>query len=300
MDIKTLNHISLFIKVAEINSISEVARLSGRAQSYVSNSIMELEDNLGFLLFDRSNRYPVLTPLGKKVYEEAITLKEQLEKFSTRMTLLNSPENDEFTFASDKMVEFYEGRSLLHELNTIFPECRLKVVHPSNDEVLGMLVRKEVDAGLITGNLLIENTEVSLASCPISSTDIMCVCSPLSKLAYDKPKGLKELKESKQILISGRESILGTNRNAKRKFQVSTQFWEVDSPQQAADMAAAGLGWCILPLYLAKIYIDMNLLKEIPLIQGTLPTKLNGLLVWRKEDEDSSILSWLLSSFNAH
>ncbi len=50
-----------FVEAAATGSFSAAARVLGKRQSSISESIARLEDELGVPLFDRQGRYPVLT-----------------------------------------------------------------------------------------------------------------------------------------------------------------------------------------------------------------------------------------------
>src|SRR5690348_10281173 len=67
LDPITLDQLRMFMTVAETGSFSAAARKVGRVQSAVSAAMMNLEDQLGVTLWDRSARKPVLTEQGKSV-----------------------------------------------------------------------------------------------------------------------------------------------------------------------------------------------------------------------------------------
>jgi DNA-binding transcriptional LysR family regulator len=69
MTIKDLNALIIFAKVAEAKSFSEAARRLGMPISTVSRRILELEDQLGVRLIDRSTRLLRVTEIGAEVLE---------------------------------------------------------------------------------------------------------------------------------------------------------------------------------------------------------------------------------------
>ena len=68
MDMKTLQY---FCKAAEMLNFTQAAKSCYISQTAMSLSISKLEKELGFLLFDRSNRTVKLTPAGRSFYEWA-------------------------------------------------------------------------------------------------------------------------------------------------------------------------------------------------------------------------------------
>jgi DNA-binding transcriptional LysR family regulator len=71
MTMKDLNSLLVFAKVVEANSFSEAARRLKMPISTVSRRIVELEDQLGVRLLERSTRNLRLTELGAEVLEYA-------------------------------------------------------------------------------------------------------------------------------------------------------------------------------------------------------------------------------------
>nr|WP_256717863.1 LysR family transcriptional regulator [Shewanella sp. UCD-KL12] len=73
----TLYQLEAFVLSVKHGSFSAAARKLGRAQSRVSTAIANLEIDLGFELFDRSAKLPVLTKLGEDMYIEAQAVLKQ-------------------------------------------------------------------------------------------------------------------------------------------------------------------------------------------------------------------------------
>jgi DNA-binding transcriptional LysR family regulator len=64
LDAVTLDQFRSFAAAADEGSFSAAGRRLGRAQSVVSQTLANMEGQLGLKLFDRSTRIPVLTEAG--------------------------------------------------------------------------------------------------------------------------------------------------------------------------------------------------------------------------------------------
>lgn len=71
LDGVSLDHLRTFVAAADAGSFSAGGRAIGRAQSVVSQSIANLEGQLGARLFERIGRYPELTQQGTNLLENA-------------------------------------------------------------------------------------------------------------------------------------------------------------------------------------------------------------------------------------
>jgi len=65
LDAVTLDQLRTFIAAADEGSFSAAGRKLRRAQSVVSQTLANLEAQLGVPLFEREGRYPKLTEQGK-------------------------------------------------------------------------------------------------------------------------------------------------------------------------------------------------------------------------------------------
>ena len=91
----TLNQIRNIVAVAEIKSINATAKSLFISQSSLSNSIKELEEELGIVIFQRSNKGIILTKKG----EEFIGYARNILYYSNLLQSHFSPENrDKFHF----------------------------------------------------------------------------------------------------------------------------------------------------------------------------------------------------------
>jgi DNA-binding transcriptional LysR family regulator len=84
LDGVTLDQIRTFIAATDEGSFSAAGRRLKRAQSVVSQTLANLEGQLGVKLFDRSTRFPVLTDHGRALLAEARAVAGNLALFRAR------------------------------------------------------------------------------------------------------------------------------------------------------------------------------------------------------------------------
>src|ERR1700675_3559620 len=71
LDAVSLDQLRTFIAAVDEGSFSAASRKLLRSQSVVSETISNLEEQIGVKLFDRSGRYPKLTPAGLALLGDA-------------------------------------------------------------------------------------------------------------------------------------------------------------------------------------------------------------------------------------
>jgi DNA-binding transcriptional LysR family regulator len=80
------HELNSFIAVVEAGGFSAAARRSGDTQSAISKAIGALEKRLGVRLFNRSTRSVTLTDQGRRYYDRAKPLVEELDEADSELT----------------------------------------------------------------------------------------------------------------------------------------------------------------------------------------------------------------------
>lgn len=87
MTLLTITQIHYFIKLVELKSFTAAAKALYTAPSNLSNMVRSLEQELGFMLFNRTSDGAVLTSDGRRFYHEALKVEIACENIS----LLKAP-----------------------------------------------------------------------------------------------------------------------------------------------------------------------------------------------------------------
>src|SRR5437899_11898805 len=103
LDAVTLDQLRTFIAAAEQGSFSAAGRKLRRAQSVVSQTLANLEGQLGVTLFDRSARYPTHTEGGRALLQEARTVADRMDGFKARAKTLREELEPELSLSIDVM-----------------------------------------------------------------------------------------------------------------------------------------------------------------------------------------------------
>ena len=103
LDAVSLDQLRTFIAAADEGSFSAAGRRLRRAQSVVSQTLANLEGQLGVKLFDRSARFPVLTDQGRALLADARTVVGDLDLFKARAKSLAGGLEPELSIAVDVM-----------------------------------------------------------------------------------------------------------------------------------------------------------------------------------------------------
>jgi DNA-binding transcriptional LysR family regulator len=103
LDGVSLDQIRIFIAAADEGSFSAAARRVARVQSVVSQTLANLEGQIGVTLFDRSTRFPVLTDQGRALLADARTVAGNVDLFKAQAKSLAGGLEPELSVAVDVM-----------------------------------------------------------------------------------------------------------------------------------------------------------------------------------------------------
>ncbi len=103
LDGVTLDQLRTFIAAADEGSFSAAGRKLRRAQSVVSQTLANLEGQLGVTLFDRSGRYPRVTDEGRSLLVDARAVADATDALKARARAMHEGLEPELAVAVDVM-----------------------------------------------------------------------------------------------------------------------------------------------------------------------------------------------------
>src|SRR5881392_4162580 len=101
LDAVTLDQLRTFIAAVDEGSFSAASRKLRRAQSVVSQTLANLEAQLGVKLFDRAARYPRLTEAGRSLLADARAVADNIDGFKARARAMREGLEPELSVAMD-------------------------------------------------------------------------------------------------------------------------------------------------------------------------------------------------------
>jgi len=101
LDGVSLDQLRTFIAAVDEGSFSAAARKLNRVQSAVSGWVSGLENQFGVVLFDRSGRFPKLTPEGVLLLADARSIVSGVDTMKARAKLMASGLETELSVVID-------------------------------------------------------------------------------------------------------------------------------------------------------------------------------------------------------
>ncbi|MBO4121381.1 LysR family transcriptional regulator [Cupriavidus gilardii] len=239
----SLEQLQAFVAAAETGSFSAAARRLGKAQSVVSTAVSNLEIDLDNALFDRSGRYPALTPAGERLLVEARVILERCEHFRGVAKSLGEGVESRLVLAVDELYPEETLGVLLEEFSHRFPAVELELLFPVMEDVSRLVLEGGADLGLMWRQ---EVLPPALAFRGLGWVPMQIICAPDHPLAAQQRVGWEELKRHRQLMVAVR-----SDSEEKMRLRVAAEVWWVESHWVIVELVKRELGWAFVPWHVA-------------------------------------------------
>jgi LysR family nitrogen assimilation transcriptional regulator len=243
-----LRHARTFVTVADLGSVSKAAERLHIAQPALSRQISNLEQELGFKLFDRVGRRMLLTGEGEQLLGDCRGLLSYASALGERAQLLQS--GDAGTLKVAASPQFIEGAisDVLHRYAQRYPKVQVKLIEAiAWSDTLGMLERGEIHLGQ---NLLraMQPGDSRFANQPLGGVELLAASRMPLVLGTSGTLEIKRLAPYPLLMLDtsfvSRRTFDATCRLAGIETNV---FFQSRTPHTLLAMAEKGHGVAIVP-----------------------------------------------------
>ncbi len=280
LDAVTLDQLRTFIAAAEEGSFSAAGRKLRRAQSVVSQTLANLEGQLGVRLFDRTGRYPLVTEEGRALLQDARAVADRMDCFKAHAHSMHEGLEPELSVVVDVM---YPMAGLIRAAGfsrKVYPHTPLRLYV----EALGGVVQPVLNGTCrigIMGSLPVVPDELRSES--LLDVPFVTVVSPEHPLAKVRAIISKAAAAKHVQLVLTDRTALSDGRN----FGVlSPLTWRLADLGAKHAFLQAGFGWGHMPRHMVEEDLKKKRLVTIK-VEGFNPKAASLFLsmhvVYRKE-----------------
>jgi DNA-binding transcriptional LysR family regulator len=196
--------------VAEQLSFTKAAALLRIDQPWLSRQIMQLEDQLGFLLFDRSGSRIALTPEGTEFLEYAQEVAQSVQRVRQKAEEMKRRTLSLLRIGTSYATYSVEGRErLLSRFSAARPNVSLDYsAFEWSDEVVDQVSAGTLDFGIVFGPV---PTEANLEVCMIDVID--------ASLGIPKEDPLAELPDIELADLKERRIAVGIKAKVSPRYE---------------------------------------------------------------------------------
>jgi DNA-binding transcriptional LysR family regulator len=272
LDGLTLDQLRTFIAAVDEGSFSAAGRKLRRAQSVVSQTLANLEAQLGVKLFDRSARYPKLTEEGRSLLADARSVADNVDGFKARARSMREGLEPELSVVVDVMLPMEALTRAATHSRERYPHTPLRLYVEALGAVIKPVLDRNCSIGVI-GSLPIVPDE--LQSEALLNVPFVTVVSPSHRLAGTRGVvSASAIAKEVQLVLTDRTAL-----TEGRNFGVlSPLTWRLADLGAKHAFLKAGLGWGHMPVHMVRPDLDSGALVAIR-VEGnprdmTLPMKI--------------------------
>ena len=263
LDGVSLDQLRAFIAAVDEGSFSAAGRKLRRAQSAVSELISNLEGQVGVALFDRSERYPKLTPAGILLVADARSVIANIDLLKARAKGISGGLESELSVVVDVLFPFEAIAESAREFRDRYRYTPLRVYV----EALGGAYQPVLDGRCslgVVGSLPMAPGGTSSERLPgVAMVMVASRDHPLAKYQGVIPK--LELAKHVQLVLTDRSEL-----TAGREFGVMSPLtWRLSDLFAKHAFLLKGLGWGGMPVH--AVHRDMKEGKLVKLQIEDLP-----------------------------
>jgi DNA-binding transcriptional LysR family regulator len=243
LDGVSLDQLRTFIAAADEGSFSAAGRRLRRAQSVVSQTLANLEGQLGVKLFDRSARYPVLTEQGRALLADARAVATNMDLFKARAKSVAGGLEPELSVIIDTLFPGEPFLGAAAAFQAQFPATSLSLHIDTWTDVLEPVLDGRCAVGVI-GPL--PTVPPQLTRERLLTVRLVMVVSPRHPLATLRaPIPTAVLAEHVQLLHTDVSDL----SQARALGVLSPKVWRLGHLRAKHVFLRAGFGFGIMPLH---------------------------------------------------
>jgi DNA-binding transcriptional LysR family regulator len=246
----TLKQFRYFIAVAETSSVAAAARMVNIAQSAITKSILELEDEVDAKLFERLPKGMQLTPDGHRFLASARKVLSAVANAGSLLKATPKGLSGNLTIGVSSLVAGYYLSEFVSRFRRTCPEVDIKLVEETPQFLEHLLINGEVDVAIMLSNVLAEPQ--ALASETLTRSPIrvwMAANHPLTELTEVTLEDCAAF----QMIILDADRIDELLRSMWQRRELSRKvLMRTSSLEAVRSLVGQGAGIAILPDFLYR------------------------------------------------
>ncbi len=262
MQIETLK---MFCDLAETESFTKAAQISGVTQSAVSQQINSLERTFKSLLIERSKKKFRLTREGQVLYDYSKQIIQSYESLENKLQELKDIISGTIRVATIYSIGLHDLPAYVKKFMRSYPTVNIHVEYRRANQVYDDVLSNVVDLGLVAYPV----KDAKLEIIPLRRDPLVLICHPNHPFAKHKTVKLKALAGQKFIGfepdIPTRKALDKILREHGVEVRHVMEFDNIETVKRAVEIDA---GISIVPLGTISQEIAKQTLTAVPIEDG--------------------------------
>jgi LysR family transcriptional regulator, hydrogen peroxide-inducible genes activator len=253
-NLPTLKQLKYLCAVADLKHFSQAAKACFVSQSTLSAGISELEQSLGVMLIDRSQKQVSLTPIGRDVRERALSILTEADDLVAVAESAHEPFSTEMRLGVIPTIAPFLLPDILKSLRKRHPKFKLYIREDQSGNLLRDLSAGDLDLLL----LALPYPAEGVTNMHLFYDELLLACNKGSEYSRDQKLTTRVLKNTDLLLLEEghclRDHVLEACELKGSDIKVP---YYATSLNTVIQMVANDIGISILP----KMAVDAKILR---------------------------------------
>jgi DNA-binding transcriptional LysR family regulator len=260
-----LAQIEAFVETARRGSVSRAADALFVTQPALTARLKTLERELGTPLFVRTGRGVRLSEAGRSFLPYAQRALGAVAEGRQLLAEVSRGGAGQLALGAAPAVGTYVLPAILQRFHAAYPNVQLSVRTGHSEEVLELVLREEVEVGLVRA---LRHPEIQ--SIPLYEDELVLVTTPEHRFAAQDEVVVEELGGEQLILFDRTSSYHDLTSSFFREAGVAPRgVMEVDNIDATKKMVRQGLGVALLPYTAVAEELSSGALATVPIADAT-------------------------------
>lgn len=237
-----LRDLEYFVTVAELKHFGRAADKVFVSQPTLSMQLKKLEEYLGVVLFERTNRQVHLTPAGEMLYQEAKIVLNSAKNLQSLAQTYRDPYQSKIRLGVIPTIAPYFLPKLLPLVRRFFPKLELEIGEYKTEQILQMLPNHELDLALLATQV----DDPQLTHIHLFDEPFLLACS--SHLDAKKIKAMSDIKDQPLLLLAEghclRQQVMQLCQKKREGLAASVHATSLETLRS---LVANGMGYTLMP-----------------------------------------------------
>lgn len=260
------------IEIARCGKMSQASKKLFMTQSSLSIAIQNLEEELGFKIFNRSHYGVSLTEQGAIFIKKAEIIEAQIYEIRS-LTNYNVDMVKKVTIAAVPSICSAVTLELVQILKNEGHKINLNILEQRPNEILSSLVDGRAD--VVIGNYSEGNRNAIYSEAiknniiiePIFEEQMYAFLGRNHPLAQQEQVTMGELLDEPQVIFSG-WSLMEADQGSLKQPEIVKDYYTLSDKSSIKKLVANSIAYAILPSSMAydDIYLDSGWIKALPIV----------------------------------
>ncbi len=192
-----LRQLEYFQMVSRLNNITRAAERLHVAQPSITIAIQKLEDELGVLLFDRSQKQITLTAEGQVFLQHVDNILRSVQNAILEINDYKNLQKGSIKIGIPPMIGSFLFPEIFADFKKLYPNIELFMAEEGSLAIRKLLEEGELDLGII----IVSHTSPLLETLPITKGEILLCLPPDHPLSSFSSVSFGQLRQESFILL---------------------------------------------------------------------------------------------------